>query len=231
MVTAVMTVFIQGLSRSTATAIELLGRAFGGIVVSNRFSTYNHPQQEQRQLCWTHLIRELPPLLNALAQALSSDPSCWRCSKSCVATGIARRRERSTGPDCNKPAGPSARPSWRRCSGWWSSVSNGAREHHGGRTVGTCRQILQVADALWAFLECCGIEPTDNATERALRQSVIQGRISHGVHSRHGAICRSQLLTFTTTLRQQSRDVWPFLEQAWGVHPRGGVMPSLLPDP
>ena len=33
MVTAVVTVFIQGLSRSTAAAIELLGSSFGGIVV------------------------------------------------------------------------------------------------------------------------------------------------------------------------------------------------------
>ena len=42
MVTAVVTVFIQGLSRSTATAIELLGRTFGVIVVGDRFSAYNH---------------------------------------------------------------------------------------------------------------------------------------------------------------------------------------------
>jgi len=38
MVTAMVTVFMQGLSRSTAAAIELLGNAFGGIVVSDRFS-------------------------------------------------------------------------------------------------------------------------------------------------------------------------------------------------
>ncbi|QPN69531.1 hypothetical protein H8F27_13435 [Synechococcus sp. CBW1108] len=42
MVTAVVTVFIQGLSRSTAAAIELLGSSFGVIVVSDRFSAYNH---------------------------------------------------------------------------------------------------------------------------------------------------------------------------------------------
>jgi hypothetical protein len=42
MVTAVGTVFVQGLRRSMAAAIELLGHAFGGIVVSNRFSVYNH---------------------------------------------------------------------------------------------------------------------------------------------------------------------------------------------
>jgi transposase len=88
-----------------------------------------------------------------------------------------------------------------------------------------------VADALWTFLETRGIEPTNNAAERALRQSVIQRKISHGVQSRQGAICRSRLLTVTTSLRQQGRDVWQFLEQAWIAHHHGGVMPSLLPDP
>ena len=51
MVTPLMTVFLQGLSRSTAAAIELLGSAFGGIVVSVRFSTCNHLPIQQRQLC------------------------------------------------------------------------------------------------------------------------------------------------------------------------------------
>ncbi|MFT5340092.1 MAG: transposase [Cyanobium sp.] len=59
MVTAGVTVFVQGLSRSTAAAIELLGNAFGGIVVSDRFSAYNHLPVMQRQLCWAHLIRNL----------------------------------------------------------------------------------------------------------------------------------------------------------------------------
>jgi transposase len=88
------------------------------------------------------------------------------------------------------------------------------------KTVRTCRQILQLADGLWTFLETQGIEPTNNAAERALRQSVIQRRItglpsnSRGVQSRQGAICRSRLLTVTTSLRQQGRDAWEFLEQA-----------------
>ena len=49
----------QGLSRSAAAAMELLGHAFAGIVVSYRFSAYNHLPLEQRQLCWAHLIRDL----------------------------------------------------------------------------------------------------------------------------------------------------------------------------
>jgi hypothetical protein len=100
-----------------------------------------------------------------------------------------------------------------------------------GKTVGTCHKLLPVADGLWTFLKINGIEPTNNAAERALRQSVIQRKISHGVQFRQGAICRSRLLTVTTTLQQQGRDTWDFLEQAWITHHRGGVMPSLLPDP
>ena len=60
---------------------------------------------------------------------------------------------------------------------------------------------------------------------------MIQRKISHGVQSRQGAIYRRRLLTVTTTLRQQGRDIWQFLEQAWIAHHRGGIMPSLLPDP
>lgn len=41
----------------------------------------------------------------------------------------------------------------------------------------------------------------------------------------------SRLLTVTNTLRQQGRDAWQFMEQAWIAHHRGGVMPSLLPHP
>jgi len=59
MVTPVVMVFLKGLSRSTAAAIELLSSAFGGIVVSDRFSAYNHLSTQQRQLCSAHLIRDL----------------------------------------------------------------------------------------------------------------------------------------------------------------------------
>ena len=58
LLTAVVTVFLQGLSRSTAAAIELPGST-GGIVVSDRFSACNHLPSQQRRLGWAHLIRHL----------------------------------------------------------------------------------------------------------------------------------------------------------------------------
>jgi transposase len=74
------------------------------------------------------------------------------------------------------------------------------------------------------------MEPTNNGAERALRPAVIQRKIRYGVQSKTGAFCRIRLLTVCTRLRQQGRDLWDFLEQAWMAHRHGGVMPSLLPN-
>jgi transposase len=231
MVTAAVTVFLQGLSRSTAAAIELLGSTFGGIVVSDRFSAYNHLPIQQRQLCWAHLIRDLTAIaerpgasaefgaeLLGLQQQLFDH---WHRYKHGTIDWHALQQS------C-RPIRQAFETTLQRVVEL--GYQRGERTPW-AKTVRTAQQILQLADGLWTFLETPGIEPTNNAAERALRQSVIQRKISHGVQSRQGAICRSRLLTVTTTLRQQGRDVWKFLEQAWIAHHRGGVMPSLLPDP
>jgi transposase len=59
---------------------------------------------------------------------------------------------------------------------------------------------------------------------------VIQRKISHRIQFRKGALFHSDLLTVTISLRQQGRDVWVFLEQAWIAHHNGGEKPSLLQD-
>ena len=231
MVTAVVTVFVQGLSRSAAAAMDLLGHGFSGIVVSDRFSAYNHLPAQQRQLCWAHLIRDLAAIAERpgasaefgaemleLQQQLFD---AWHRYKDGTIDWTALQQ------GC-RPIRQALEATLQRV------VELGAQRGERtpwAKTVRTCQQLLQVADSLWTFLEIEGVEPTNNAAERALRQSVIQRKISHGVQSRQGAICRSRLLTVTTTIRQQGRDVWQFLEQAWIAHHRGGVMPSLLPDP
>jgi len=231
MVTAVVTVFIQGLSRSTAAAIELLGNSFGGIVVSDRFSAYNHLPTQQRQLCWAHLIRDLTAISERPGASAEFGAQLLELQQQLF--GHWHRYKDGT---IDWPAlQQSCRPIRQAFEATLQRVVElgyqRGEQTPWAKTVRTAQQILQLADALWTFLEIEGIEPTNNAAERALRQSVIQRKISHGVQSRQGAICRSRLLTVTTTLRQQGRDVWQFLEQAWIAHHRGGLMPSLLPDP
>ena len=231
MVTPVVTVFLQGLSRSTAAAIELLGNAFGGIVVSDRFSAYNHLPIQQRQLCWAHLIRDLAAIAERPGASAEVGAELLELQRQL----FAQWHQWKDGTIDWQALQQGCRPIRQAFVATLQRVvelgtQRGERTPW-ARTVRTCQQLLQRSDALWTFLEIQGIEPTNNAAERALRPSVIQRKISHGVQSSSGALCRSRLLTVTTTLRQQGRDIWDFLEQAWIAHHRGGAMPSLLPDP
>ena len=229
MVTAAVTVFLQGLSRSAAAATELLGHGFSGIVVSDRFSAYNHLPIEQRQLCWAHLIRDLRAI--AERPGASSEFGSELLDLQQQLFGLWHRHrngtiDRAALQQCCRPIRQAFEATLQRAVDL--GCERGERTPW-AKTMRTCSQLLQQREALWTFLEKEGVEPTNNAAERALRQSVIQRKISHGVQSRQGAICRSRLLTVTTSLRQQGRDVWAFLEQAWIAYHRGGLMPSLLP--
>jgi transposase len=231
MVTAVVTVFIQGLSRSTAAAIELLGSTFGGIVVSDRFSAYNHLPTQQRQLCWAHLIRDLTAIAERPGASAEFGAQLLELQQQLFGHWHRYKDGTIDWPALQQSCRPIRQAFEARLQ---QVVELGAQRRERtpwASTVRTCRKLLKVTGALWTFLEIEGIEPTNNAAERALRQSMIQRKISHGVQSTKGAICRSRLLTVTTSLRQQGRDVWQFLEQAWIAHHRGGVMPSLLPEP
>jgi transposase len=209
MVTAVVTVFIQGLSRSTAAAIELLGSAFGGIVVSDRFSAYNHLPLEQRQLCWAHLIRDLTAI--AERPGASAEFGAQLLSLQQQLFGLWHRYTDGT---IDWPAlQHRSRPIRQAFEATLQQVvelgDQRSERTPWASTVRTCRKLLKVTGALCTFLETRGIEPTNTAAVdelfsagvRALRQSVIHRKISHGVQSRQGAICRSRLLTVTTTLR------------------------------
>ena len=229
MVTAVVTVFIQGLSRSTAAAIELLGSSFGGIVVSDRFSAYNHLPLEQRQLCWAHLIRDLRAIAERSGASAEVGHQLLELQHQLFGCWHRYREGRIDWSGLQHSSRPIRQAFVATLQRVVDLGCNRGERTPWASTVRTCQQLLQRSDALWTFLTIEGIEPTNNAAERALRQSVIQRKISHGVQSRQGAICRSRLLTVTTSLRQQGRDVWQFLEQAWIAHHRGGVMPSLLP--
>jgi transposase len=57
-VTSLVTVFVVRLSRGGHVARGLLGEAFSGILVTDRYSAYNWYPVRWRQLCWAHLQRD-----------------------------------------------------------------------------------------------------------------------------------------------------------------------------
>lgn len=97
------------------------------------------------------------------------------------------------------------------------------------KTVRTCRQILKFEPALWLFVDVQGVEPTNNAAERAIRPAVIWRRTSFGSQTKAGSTFVSRMLTVVTSLKFQRRNVLEFMALAVGAQRHGTEVPSLLP--
>jgi transposase len=97
------------------------------------------------------------------------------------------------------------------------------------KTAATCFEILKVEEGWWAFARIKGIEPTNNAVERALRHAVLWRRISGGTDSVDGSRFVERLLTVVATCRQQGRNVLDYLSTCFEADCRGQALPSLLP--
>jgi transposase len=95
-------------------------------------------------------------------------------------------------------------------------------------TAETCRRLIVLDMALWSFVTSPGVEPTNNAAERALRHPVIWRRTSHGTQSEHGRLFVQRMLTVAETCRRQHRPVFAFVRSALLAYRTGYPAPSLL---
>lgn len=109
-----------------------------------------------------------------------------------------------------------------------SVLREGATLEH-PKTRRACANILKLETALWTFVTTQGVEPTNNAAERALRRAVVWRRRSFGTQSAAGSRFAERLLTVVTTLRQQDRPVLDYLTAAATAAQCGELPPSLLP--
>ena len=97
------------------------------------------------------------------------------------------------------------------------------------KTVRTCVQLLKVESAFWTFVFTPGVEPTNNAAERALRPAVIWRLTSFGSQSTAGSEFVARMLTVSSSLKAQRRSVLEFLTQSCRASRLRVPGPSLLP--
>jgi transposase len=74
-----------------------------------------------------------------------------------------------------------------------------------------------------------GVEPTNNAAERALRPAVLWRKGSFGTQSDGGARFVERLLTVTATCKQQGRSVLGYLTAVCTAAQFGHPIPALFP--
>ncbi len=165
----------------------MLGKTFGGILISDRHSSYNWVELTQRQLCWAHLrrdfikISERPGVSKQLGEALVKQQEklfeLWHR----VRDGTSSRAEFIA-------AASLIRAAVQALLQEAAAYEIGSKEKTPlAHTVRTCRQLLKVEPAMWLFVTVEGVEPTNNAAERAIRPAVLWRRTSFGSQSVAGS--------------------------------------------
>ncbi len=110
-----------------------------------------------------------------------------------------------------------------------AALEIGAREKTPlAKTVRTCRNLLKLEVALWLFVREEGVEPTNNAAERAIRPALMWRRTSFGSDSAAGSEFVSGLLTVVCSLNLQERNILDFLVESISAARSGEIPPSLL---
>jgi transposase len=91
-----------------------------------------------------------------------------------------------------------------------------------------CSDVADLEPALWTFVREEGVEPTNNAAERALRPAVLWRKGCFGADSDDGNIFVARILTVRETCRQQKKHLLSFLTEAIAAFRQGRSPPPLF---
>src|SRR5439155_238585 len=105
-----------------------------------------------------------------------------------------------------------------------------ARDSGHWKGAGLARDLLRHWPSLWTFARVEGVEPTNNAAERAVRPGVLWRKGSFGNQGASGRTFAERLLTVAGSLRLQGRSVFAYLQAAVRAGRAGEAAPSLLPE-
>lgn len=230
MISPRISIFQVSLSRAQSVAQQLLGESGDKIVITDRYGGYNWLPLKNRQICWAHLKRDFTALSERVGGAGEVGMELLKQMKR-LFRWWHKWKEGLLSYELLCEAVNHLRSGMRRVLEETASypLKQGAKSPW-AKTVRTCRQILKVEEALWTFVYTSGVEPTNNASERALRPAVIWRRISYGSHSQQGSEFVARMLTAVTSLKQQKCPVFQFLVDALKAHRHGGKAPSLIPS-
>jgi transposase len=200
--------------------VELLTAEFTGVVTCDRAKMYWCAGR--LQWCWAHLKRDFQALIDGGdAQAKRLGYDLRRGVKKLFVHWADYRAGTISRAAFVRRMAPVRREVERLLLRGMNSGNHSI--------VGMCRELYEHRDWLWAFVRIEGVEPTNNASERALRHAVIWRKLSFGTQSADGSRFVETMLTVIETCRQQKRSAFAFVAEAVQASFARQKAPSLLP--
>lgn len=219
--TMFVAVFIIRGKRNMNAAKDLLGEKFAGILITDRFASYNWIKATFRQFCWAHLQRDMQKISER-----SGKPGKIGDEILAYIKRMFRLWHRHKDEEISRKAFKTAMISIR--SNIERLLQEGTLCGH-EKTENSCKLILKHKESLWTFVEIEGVEPTNNFAEQLIRFYVLWRKNSFGTRSERGNLFVERMMTTTTTCKLQGRNRYDYITAAVVAHLKGELISSLLP--
>ena len=222
-VTRLLTVFTIAPSRGAGVIKGLLGEDFAGIVTSDRYTAYLWLGALHRQLCWAHLKRDYQGLVDRGGAAKEvGAPALALVARLFVAWHATR----------DDPLAWERLPqTMQPIQDEFRTLLEAGQSSTSAKAAGLCRALLGLWPALWTFVTVPGVEPTNNAAERAIRPAVLWRKQSLGTKTDAGSQFVARMLSVSATCQQQQRPLLDYLTAVCSAQHASQPLPSLLPCP
>ena len=185
-------------TRAAKVGQSLLGAAFAGCVMTDRYKGHDWIPWLRRQLCWAHLDRDARALIELGKSAGEYGKGIHRAAVA-VFGAWQNFQQAGEGPAARvamqaalEPVQQALRPLLRQ-----------GRRSRTRKVVNLCKALDEAWESLWLFCSVPGVEPTNNGSERRIRKGVQWRKKSLGTHSAGGGAFAERMLAVTDTCRQQ----------------------------
>ena len=216
------------LSRGAEVLVQLLGAAFAGILCSDRCPTYLKYHPGEGQFCWAHFKRNV---LGVLEIAKTTETPRFCRDLLALHARLFRLWHRFRAGPVTRD-GPITREQLIRKSvpleKKFFALAFGHLDSRDKDVRNLATALCVHFERFFTFLDKEGVEPTNNAAERALRCAVQWRKISFGSRSPQGEIAVARLLTVAATCRMQNRSSLDYLGTAIRSHRKAQPGPPLV---
>jgi len=218
-------------SRGSKVLIDVLGKEFNGVLGCDYFSAYRKFMKDFNvivQFCIAHLIRDIRYLIslpdketrdygqrllegiknlfNVIHEKNGMNQQAFRNGLEAARESILKAALENVPSRLNK---------------------DGKEEKKEAQNM--AKRFRENGKAYFEFITTPGIEPTNNAAERAIRFIVIDRRITQGTRSKKGRESNERIWTVVATCAIQGRSAYDFILRAVSLYFNDQSAPSLLP--
>jgi transposase len=208
-------------SRGSKVLFDLLGKEYEGIIGCDFWGAYRkffRLGNATVQYCMAHLIREV----RFLAEHTNSKLSDWGQKLLDWLRKLFKTLHRSE--QLTQTA--FARGMKKIKQGFLNQVRR-PPDHNLAKKLAR-RFKGKAAETYFRFLTDPNVEPTNNASEREIRHTVIDRRITQGTRGQAGMRWCQRIWTTIATCKKQNRNVFEFIHQSLIAHWTNNCYPELL---